>query len=135
MIHRQVGLGSEIRFTFAAGSSATNVPVVVKDGVKVTLSVETLPIIGAPLYTTSFIPAETGNYDLFIDNVLVGSAEVVTRDVFSFLRNLEDQALGGWEWDKTTKVMTIYRQDGSVLGTYLSDDTLESAYSRQTITP
>lgn len=129
---KQIGLGSEVRFTLSSSPVSL---VVIKDGVLVTPSVETIPVMGTNLFTTSFIPVETGTYDVVADDVVVGSAEVVTKDIFSFLRNLEDQAFGGWEWDKTTKVMTIYRQDGSTLGTYESDDTLELAYSRQTITP
>lgn len=135
MISRQVGLGSEVRFSFSTASNALNVPVVIKDGVTLNISVEVLLVSGATIFSAEFTPVETGAYDLFIDGVLIGSAEVVTQDIFSFLRNLEDQAFGGWEWDKTTKVMTIYRQDGSTLGTYSCEDTLELAYSRQTITP
>lgn len=129
---KQIGLGSEVRFTLSASPTSL---VVIKDGVLATPSVETLPIMSTTLFSTAFTPVETGTYDVVADGVVIGSAEVVTKDVFSFLRNLEDQAFGGWEWDKTTKVMTIYRQDGSTLGTYESDDTLELAYSRQTITP
>lgn len=132
MSFRQVGLGSEVKVTLTSSPTAV---VIIKDGVKVTPSVEVLPITSTTLYSASFIPAETGNYDVAVDGVIVASVEIVTKDVFTFLRNLEDQALGGWEWDKSTKVMTIYRQDGSVLGTYTSDDTLEAAYSRPTITP
>ena len=132
MSTRQIGLGSEARFTISLAPTTT---VVVKDGVMVIASVEVLPITGTTVYSASFTPVETGYYDFVVDGVVIGSVDVVTRDVFSFLHNLEDQALGGWEWDKSTKVMTIYRQDGSVLGTYSSDDTLEAAYSRQTITP
>lgn len=133
MSFRQVGLGTEIRFTFLSGSPVLYT--VIKDGVVSSLVVEILPIMGTSAFSASFIPIETGIYDLIVENVLIGSAEVVASDVFTFLRNLEDQAFGGWEWDKTTKVMTIYRQDGSTLGTYESDDTLELAYSRQTISP
>lgn len=132
MSFRQIGLGSEIRFTLV---DAPAVSVVIKDGVLVAPSVEILPIAGTGMYSAEFTPVETGVYDFVADNVIVGSVEIVTRDTFSFLRNLEDQALGGWEWDKTTKVMTIFRQDGSTLGTYLADDTLENAYSNPTITP
>lgn len=130
MSTRNVGLGSEVRFTLV---SEPVVLIVVKDGAQVTLSTETLPVIGTGLYSVSFTPVETGVYDVVVDGSVIGSVEVSTRDVFSFLRNLEDQALGGWEWDKTTKVMTIYRQDGSTLATYLSEDTLETAYSTPTI--
>ncbi len=133
MSFRQVGLGTEVRFTFIAGSPTLYA--VIQDGVLSTLSVEILPISGTTASSASFTPVETGVYDLIVEGVLIGSVEVTTKDVFSFLRNLEDQALGGWEWDKSTKVMTIYRQDGSVLGAYTSDDTLEVAYSRPTITP
>lgn len=132
MSFRQLGLGAEVRITVASLPTTT---VVIKDGVKITPSIEILPIATTPFYSMTFTPVETGSYDIAIDGVLVAFVEIVTTDVFTFLRNLEDQAFGGWEWDKTTKVMTLYRQDGSTLGTYESDDTLELAYSRQTITP
>lgn len=130
MSTRSIGLGSQVRFTL---ESLPTVIKVIKEGSVVTISTEVLPVIGTSLYSVSLTPVETGFYDIVTDGSIAGSVEVYTRDIFSFLRNLEDQAFGGWEWDKTTKVMTIYRQDGSTLATYLSEDTLETAYSTPTI--
>lgn len=130
MSTRHIGLGSEVRFTLTSLPVTT---VVVKEGSVSTVSTEVLPVMGTSLYSISFTPVETGFYDIVVDGSIAGSVEVSTRDVFSFLRNLEDQAFGGWEWNKTTKVMTVYRQDGSTLATYLSEDTLETAYSTPTI--
>jgi hypothetical protein len=89
--------------------------------------------VGTDWYSASFTPVETGVFDLIVDGQKIESFEVVGRSQLSILRNLEDQALGAWEWDKSTKVMTMYRQDGSVLGIYTADDTLELAYSRISI--
>lgn len=106
---------------------------VMKDGVLIGLAVDVTAIAGSDWFSASFYPTSTGIYDLIVDDVLVANIEVVTRNVFSFLGNIEDQALGSWEWDKTTKVMTLHRQDGSLLGTYDVDDNLETAHSRLVI--
>lgn len=127
---RQVGLGSEIKQVFSALGSPS-VSMVIKDGALYATPVEILPIAGADgWFTASIVPVETGVYVTIIEGIEVGTVEVVTKDVFSFLRDLEDQAFGGWEWDKSTTVMTLYRQDGSILSRYECADGLESGYSR-----
>ncbi len=130
MSFRQIGLGSEARTTFSSSTNNARVVTVIKNAVVSAVSSEVLPIAGTTWYTVAFTPIETGVYDVIVDNVMVGTFEVVSRSLFTILSNVEDQALGNWEWNKETKVMILYRQDGSVLGTYLCDDTLEAAYSR-----
>lgn len=127
---RQISLGSEIKQVFSAPGSPSAY-LVIKDGVLYPSSVEILPIAGADgWFTASIVPVETGVYVVIVEGVEVGTFEVVTKDVFSFLRDLEDQAFGGWEWDKSTTVMTLYRQDGSILSRYECSDGLEAGYSR-----
>lgn len=130
---RQVGLGTEVKFAFKY-SGTPSASIVLHDGVVTPVSVEILPVAGAVGWcTASIIPVETGVFDVIVEDERVGTVEVVTKDIFTFLRNLEDQALGGWEWNKTSTIMTLYRQDGSVLGTFECSDGLESGYSRPVV--
>ena len=101
---RQVGIGAPVRITYKSEIQLPNVATVIKDGVITSLFVATSIITGTAFYQAQFSPVETGLYDLIVDDLLVGSVEVVSRDVFSILRNIEDQALGSWEWNKTTKI-------------------------------
>ncbi|HET8688142.1 MAG TPA: hypothetical protein VFM18_16020, partial [Methanosarcina sp.] len=43
---------------------------------------------------------------------------VVSKDVYSILYDLDDIGQGSWRYDKTTGVMTLYRQNGMVLRTF-----------------
>lgn len=128
----QLQLGSAAQASlFSAVAPVTSF--VIKAGAINSAVVTTAPVAGTSWYTASFTPVETGVFELIVDDKRIEAFEVVSRSQFSFLQNLEDQALGGWDWNKTTKVMTVYRQDGSTLGTYTADDTLETAYSRISI--
>lgn len=125
---RQVVLGNIIT---AVGKAGTGPTVVLVDGVVSPLTVTSSLVTGSTdLFVYSTTPDQTGVFTLIGDGNVVGEFEVVARDFHSYLQNLEDQALGTWEWDKTTKVMTLYRQDGTVLKTFLADDGIESAYLR-----
>lgn len=128
----QIQLGSTAQASlFSAVAPVTSF--VIKSGAMSGTAVTCSPVVGTSWYTASFTPVETGVFELIVDDKRIEAFEVVSRSQFSFLQNLEDQALGGWEWNKATKVMTVYRQDGSTLGTYTADDTLETAYSRISI--
>lgn len=129
MINRQVELGNTIRATFVSDIMANRDVVVVLNGDEALVSSVVTNVVG-DVYSVSFTPAETGQFDILVDNVLIASYEVVTRSVFSFLQNLEDQALGSWEWNKSTKEMSLFRLDGTLLASYTADDTPEEAFSR-----
>lgn len=126
MSYRQTALGGEI-VSICTGPIGS--VVILKDGT-VTAAGETVANITGNIYSVTFLPYETGVYVVLVDEVVIDTVEVVFREALSYLRNLEDQALGSWEWNKTTKVMTLLRQDGSVLAEFDTDDTLEEAYSR-----
>jgi hypothetical protein len=130
---RQIGLGTVALSLFVSNNN--DVYAVVKDGIVAAVAVTKTLVPGTIFSSATFTPVETGTYHFVINNVIVDVFDVVTRDVFSFLRNVEDQALGSWTWDKSTKVMSLFRQDGTTLGTYLADDTLETAYQQVSITP
>lgn len=88
--------------------------------------------IGYGLYTLSITPSVTGIWTIFIEGKLY-TIEVVARDIYSILRNLEDESLGSWSWDKTTGILTALRQDGSELATFTVSDTLETASRERTV--
>ena len=83
--------------------------------------------IGNGLYTLNFTPNVTGKWTIFIEGRIQGDFEVVTKDTLTILRNLEDESLGSWTWDKTTGVLTLLRQDTTTLATFQVVDDLSTA--------
>lgn len=79
------------------------------------------------LYSMSFNSNASGAYTVYIQGAIQTRFNVVTRDVYSFLRNIEDEAIGSWTWNKVTGVMSIIRQDSSILGTFKIIDTADSS--------
>lgn len=125
---KSVILGSPAVLHFIPTGSGPSV--VVSEGNQVALSVSVSQVGTTGVYSASFVPEQTGYYSVFALGTKVGDVEVVERPILDYLQNLEEEALGRWEWNKTSKAMTLYRRDGTVLGEYLLDDTLESAYRR-----
>jgi hypothetical protein len=82
--------------------------------------------ISGGLYTLNFTPTTSGSYTLFIGG-LVYPFEVVTRDIMTVLRSIEDEALGSWQWNKITGSLSLLRQDGSALASFLVTDNADAA--------
>lgn len=101
------------------------------DGNLITESI-TYSEIGNGLYNLSFNSSHSGTYSIFIQGGIQATFSVVLRDKFSFLKNIEDEALGSWTWNKITGEMSIIRQDSTVLGTFTILDTTDSS-SRERI--
>lgn len=101
---------------------------VLKDGVLNVLSPSpTFTEIGVGLYTFNFTPSATGLFSIFIQSEIAAAISVSTKDISSTLANIEDQALGSWTWDKVAGTLTMLRQNGTTLATFLVDDTLTLA--------
>lgn len=83
-------------------------------------------------YTVAFTPSVTGLYSMFAFGALQFRAPCNSKSLTQMVKNLEDEALGSWTWDKVTGVLTILRQDGTTLATHNALDTLLSA-SRERI--
>lgn len=111
-------------------SSFNNVKFLI-DGVLTTISYTTAEI-GNGLYVLTFTPGVTGVYSLFIEQTIAAVINVVTKPLYTFLKNIEDEAIGSWTWDKVTGVLSLTRQDGSALGTFAVTDTLTSATRQRT---
>lgn len=126
MSFRQQPIGGPIRVVFTSPFGNDRITVVIKDGV-VTLDSPVVTLLTGDVYKLVFTPSSTGVYDVIVDNVLVATVEVVTRGVFDFLKNIEDVSLGSWSWSKSTGLMTLFRQDGTELSSYVMVDNAESA--------
>lgn len=93
-----------------------------------TVVTPTFTEIGGGLYTFNFTPTSTGRGSLFIQGSIQASFDVVNKDILTYLKNLEDESLGSWQWNKTSGVLTFLRQDSSVLATFNVVDTLTEAH-------
>ena len=101
--------------------------VILNNGVPVYAPTATYAEIGNGLYTITYTPLATGYYSIFIQGRVQITFQVMSKTTQTFLQNLSDEALGSWTWNKTTMVLTLYRQDGTTMNTYTMADTLEAA--------
>lgn len=129
MIYVQKQMGSVIKTTFISGPESPRRVVFVVDGAIVALPSNVVGLEDS-IFSVEFSPTSTGTYDVIVDNEVVARYEVVYRDVISLLGSIEDSCLGGWEWNKTSGVMTLYRQNGEELATFSCGDSLEEAFQR-----
>lgn len=82
--------------------------------------------------SVTFTPTSTGLYTLYAFGQIQFRVQCVPQLSYSIVTNLQDEALGSWSWDKSTGILTLYRQGGSVFATFNAQDTLTSA-SRERI--
>lgn len=103
--------------------------IVLKDGVVYT-GLTIPPVfteIGEGLYTVTLTFSETGEYTIFVSNAIAAYVRVTERSLWSYLNNIESEALGSWQWNKQTGVLTLYSLTGSPIATYtLTDNNTES---------
>lgn len=111
----------------------TFTPVVLLDGIAHTLVPSaTYTEIGSGVYTMNFTPSSTGRLKVFIEGQVQVDVEIVTKTLAATLKDVSDEALGSWSWNKITGVLTLYKSDSSVLGTYNVVDNVNTA-SRERI--
>jgi len=89
-------------------------------------------INSAGLCSFNFTPASTGVYTLFGQGTIISTIEVVTKAPLTYLKNIEDESIGSWQWDKTTGIMSMIRQDGTPLAQFNILDNLTTS-SRERI--
>lgn len=130
----QVNLPVKLPFTsvgLATGLSSFNNVRFLLDGVTTSVSYTTAEI-GNGLYTMTFTPSTTGTYTIFIEQTIAGIINVVTKPLYTYLKNIEDEAIGSWSWSKTNGSLTLTRQDGTTLAVFSVTDDLTAA-SRQRV--
>lgn len=91
-------------------------------------SVSLLPVtfapVSGPLYNLTFTPTVTGNYLLYAFGAIQGVAKVVTQSLYTITKNIQDESLGSWQWDKTAGTLVMLRQDGTTLAQFTVTDNL-----------
>lgn len=97
-----------------------------------TVLVQNLSLAGPSL--VKFTPSSTGRYTVcLVSGEILGVVDVVTRTLQSYARNIEDEALGSWQWNRTSGTLQLLRQDGSVLANFTVTDTLTDSSRERTL--
>ena len=84
------------------------------------------------VYAISYTPTTTGRALIMFNGKTVAYVEVITRSVYSFLKNIEDEAIGSWTWDKQQGKLVMIRQDGSALASFDVTDSNVAASRERT---
>lgn len=103
------------------------------NGAESTQVVTVIQIGTSPVWSVTFTPNSTGNWSLFAFGAIQERVKVQTKSIYDYLRNIEDEALGSWSWDKDTGVLTLLRQDGSALATFNVSDGIDLSSRERTI--
>lgn len=70
------------------------------------------------IWKVTFTPVSTGNHAVYAFGSMQYQATCVTKSLYASLANVEDVAVGSWQWNKATGLLTLLRQNGTVLSTY-----------------
>ena len=98
------------------------------DGVVVVGNNPTTTQVGSSnLYSVTFTPTLTGVHSFIAFGLLALTVPCRTFSVAGFVMDIHDEALGSWSWDKAGGTLTFYRQNGSVLNTFMAVDNLTTA--------
>lgn len=84
------------------------------------------------LYAYTYIPTITGRTALLFNGSMIAYVDVVTKSVYTSLKNIEDEALGSWTWDKSLGELKLLRQDGTDLASFDVVDNQTSASRERT---
>lgn len=108
------------------GNSLTSI--VINNGIKIdnARAIVTETAISG-IYIISFTPNATGRTVIIVNGQLVAHVEVVSKSIYSFLKNLEDEAMGSWVWDKRVGTLNMTRQDGTPLANFDVVENLNTA--------
>lgn len=87
------------------------------------LPVVTLLLPSGVTTSLKFTPTSNGVHTLLVDGAVYAVVDCVGRSLASYLRNIEDEALGSWVWDKVAGTLQLLRQDGSALANFAVADT------------
>lgn len=114
---------------FLASPGTTSFPdlKILKDGDLVSSPTFTVVEVSPGIFKFTYTPLATGVHYLFVGGAIVGDANIVDRTLASYLKNIEDESLGSWTWDKTAGTLVMYRQNGTSLGNFTVTETLTSA--------
>lgn len=106
--------------------------VVLNQGITVVNPIITLAEPYPGTYVLKYTPSSTGKTAFIFDGKLVSTLEVVTKNVLTFLKNIEDECLGSWSWDKQLGKLQMVRQDGTSLANFDITETMVLASRERT---
>jgi len=115
---------------FQTGSGLTVFPnfIVMRDGVLATGDAYTITELASTgIYTLRYTASATGKYLFVIDLKPFAYVDVVTKTILTMVKNLEDESLGSWSWDKVAGTLTMLRQDGTPLANFEVIENLTTA--------
>ena len=129
MLNTDIIVSTATRIPFVGFNNDTGLTtfdlMILKDGRLYTglTAAPTYSEIGEGLYTMNVTFTETGIYTIYVENAIVAHINVRDRSLLSYLINIEDEALGSWQWNKQTNALTLSRINGQALGTFQLTDT------------
>lgn len=132
MIHLETQVNTPVLCTIMnptgqSGSLPTDTTLLFNGTVVMTPTVTVTDVGVKGLYNFSFTPQATGSFVLYAYGNIVAQVDVVTTSVYSYLQDLEDEALGSWVWDKTAGTLNLLRRDGTNLAAFTVVDNLTTA--------
>jgi hypothetical protein len=123
-----------VSLTSTTGQSVPGDLVFIKDGHVLTqppaVTFSDLGMHG--MYSFTFTLSQTGSYVMYAYGDIQAQIQVVTKSMFTFLQNIEDEALGSWQWDKVAGTLVMLRQDGTNLANFTVVDSLTEANRERT---
>jgi hypothetical protein len=120
-------------FTAASGLTNLSTMIILRNGVIATGDSFTLTEFASTgLYTLRYTPSATGLYCFLVTGSIFAYVDVVTKTITTMIKNIEDEAIGSWQWDKVAGTLTMLRQDGSSLATFDVTETLTQATRERT---
>ena len=119
---RQVGV--EVVFMVEGHHPEGTPSQVYRDGAITALQASFLSLGSTGPSVTRFTPVSSGLHTVVLaDGSIAAQVDVVPRSSLSYLRNIEDEALGSWTWNRVDGTLQLLRQDGSELANFAVIDT------------
>ncbi len=130
MINTTVAVSTPIKLYFNTTTGLTTFTdfKLVKDDALVsapTYTITEIPTTG--IYVFTYTPSSTGKYVVRVAGAIIGYVDVVTKTALTFLKNIEDECLGSWTWNKQAGTLAMLRQDGTELANFTVEETLTAA--------
>jgi hypothetical protein len=128
-------VNESVKLYFQAAPGITNFSglVVLNNGTLVpTPNISATGTVVPGVYVITYQPTSTGRGVITFNDTIVAQVEVVTKGLFSYLKNIEDEAIGSWSWDKQQGTLQMTRQDGSVLANFDVTENITAAIRERT---
>lgn len=131
----EIQVGTPFTFVVTYPGSGPTTPAdlaLFKDGAVASVVATSSQIGTSNAWAISFTPSSTGLYSVFAFGSIQYRVPCVSKLSYEMLKNIEDEALGSWQWNKTSGVLSVFRQDGTLLATHSVTDTLTAASRERT---